>query len=266
MTENLDVLTALTEEGDEIYRLVRPLAAEQWALPTPAPGWSIAHQIAHLIANFRLAALSAARPEAFRALTAQLSDDFDANVRNAMAEHLAEPPSVLLDRFRTQLATAVKAISGVPATAHVPWLVNPLPPAVLAAAGLMEMFAHGRDIADALRKRLDYTDRIRHIVAFGVRTRDFGYLARGLTPPAEEFRFELTGPSGARWDFGPPGAADRVSGPAVDFCLLVTRRRHHRDLALTAEGDRAAGWLEIAQAYRGPAGAGRKPGQFAVKE
>ncbi|NUS07847.1 MAG: wyosine base formation domain-containing protein, partial [Nonomuraea sp.] len=96
-----------------------------------------------------------------------------------------------------------------------------------------------------------------------VLTRDFGYLSRGLTPPAEEFRFEITGPSGEVYAYGPEDAAQRVSGPAEDFCLLVTRRRHRADVAVTATGAEADRWLDIAQAYRGPAGAGRRPGQFA---
>jgi enediyne biosynthesis protein E11 len=81
-------------------------------------------------------------------------------------------------------------------------------------------------------------------------------------PPDEEFRFELTVPSGAHRDFGPPDATQRIAGPAEDFCLLVTRRRHQADLALTASGAEAERWLDIAQAYRGPAGEGRRPGQF----
>ena len=84
-----------------------------------------------------------------------------------------------------------------------------------------------------------------------------------MTPPASEFRFEITAPSGVLWAFGPADATDRVSGPAEDFCLLVTRRRHHRDLAVAATGEYATRWLDIAQAYRGPAGTGRRPGQFA---
>jgi uncharacterized protein (TIGR03084 family) len=77
-----------------------------------------------------------------------------------------------------------------------------------------------------------------------------------------EFRFELTAPSGAQWPFGPEDATQRISGSAEDFCLLVTRRRHRDDLALTAIGQDAEHWLDIAQAYRGPAGEGRKAGQF----
>jgi len=259
-----DVISDLNADGDDVDRMVAGLDAEQWALPTPAPGWTIRHQIAHLSATFRLAGLAASDPAAFKALAARLSDDFDDNVRRAMAEYLADPPETLFDRWRAARVAANKALAAVPADQMVPWLVNPLPPAVLAAAGMMELFGHGQDIADALGIVRERTDRIAHLVAFGVRTRDFGYHAHGLEPPAEEFRFELTAPSGALWTFGPVDATERVTGPAVDFCLLVTRRRHHGDLALVASGEQAQAWLSIAQAYRGPAGQGRTPGQFAT--
>ena len=52
-------------------------------------------------------------------------------------------------------------------------------------------------------------------------------------------------------------AADRVSGPALDFCLLVTQRRHRADLALVPTGHAADDWLDIAQAFAGPPGGGR---------
>jgi Wyosine base formation len=64
------------------------------------------------------------------------------------------------------------------------------------------------------------------------------------------------------WAWGPEDASQVVSGPALDFCLLVTQRRHRADLAITAHGGEAAGWLDIAQAYVGPPGQGRAPGQF----
>jgi hypothetical protein len=49
----------------------------------------------------------------------------------------------------------------------------------------------------------------------------------------------------------------------LDFCLLVTQRRHRADLAVAASGARADRWLDLAQAFAGPPGAGRRPGQFA---
>lgn len=264
MSELRDVISALTADGDDVDTLIAGLSPDEWSRPTPAPGWTIAHQVAHLAATFRLAGLAAADPAEFRRVAAGLSDDFNANVRGAMAGFLAEPPEQLLAAWRAERATATKALAAVPPGEVVPWLVNPLPPAVLAAAGMMELFGHGQDIADALGVERASTDRLHHLVGFAVRTWDFGYLARGLTPPSEEFRFEITAPSGALWCFGGAGAANRITGPARDFCLLVTRRRHHLDLAVHAEGDEAAEWLELAQAYRGPAGEGRFPGQFAA--
>jgi enediyne biosynthesis protein E11 len=263
MTDQPDPIRDLTADGDAVDRLVADLAPAQWATPTPAEGWTVAHQVAHLAAIFRMAGLAARAPAAFQAMGRRLSDDFDANVRAAMAPFLAEPPEVLLARWRLERAVAQKALAAAPADRLVPWLVRPLPPAVLAAAGMMELFGHGQDIADGLGVRREHTDRIRHIVGFAVRTWDFGYLARGLTAPDVTLRFELTAPSGARWEFGSADCGQRVSGPAVDFCLLLTRRRHRVDLALTATGAEADRWLDLAQAYRGPAGTGRRPGQFA---
>lgn len=262
MAELTDVISDLVAEGDDIDRLVAGLDPAQWATPTPAAGWTVAHQIAHLAATFRLAGLAAGDPAAFGALAATLSEDFDANVDRAMAPFLALPPDRLLAAWRAERATAVAALGRVPADRPVPWLVRPLLPAVLACAGMMELFGHGQDVADALGVRRELTDRIRHLAGFAVRVWDFGYLARGLTPPDVQFRFELTAPSGELWEFGPAGAGQRITGPAADFCLLVTRRRHRDDLALTATGAEADHWLTIAQAYRGPAGTGRTPGQF----
>ncbi|MFY1698597.1 TIGR03084 family metal-binding protein [Solwaraspora sp. WMMA2101] len=263
MSQNLDVISALSADGAAVDQLVSGLDAGQWQLETPAAGWTIAHQIAHLAATFRMAALAAADPAGFTAMAARLSPDFNANVDRALAEYLADPPQVLLARWRAERTAAEKALAAVPADQVVPWLVRPLPPAVLASAGMMELFGHGQDIADALGVRPQRTDRIGFLVGFAVRTWDFGYLARGLAVPDVQFRFELTAPSGKLWEFGPADGTQRITGSAEDFCLLVTRRRHRADLALTATGAEADQWLDIAQAYRGPAGPGRRPGQFA---
>jgi hypothetical protein len=54
-----------------------------------------------------------------------------------------------------------------------------------------------------------------------------------------------------------------VTGPALDFCLLVIQRRRRHDTAVTATGATADQWLSIAQSFAGPPGSGRRPGQFA---
>jgi enediyne biosynthesis protein E11 len=263
VTDSQDVFEDLTAESEEIDRMVAGLAEGDWDTPTPAPDWTIAHQVAHLAFVFSLAGTAASDPETFKSLAAQAGKDFNGAVNAALSLYLPSQPEVLLSRWQSERTAAIKALAAVPAGEIVPWLVRPLPPTILACAGLMEAFAHGQDIADALQIRREPSERLRHIVGFATLTWDFGYQARGLTPPDTQFRFEITAPSGEPWTFGPADAAQRISGPALDFCLLVTRRRHRADLAVTATGVDADRWLDIAQAYRGPAGPGREPGQFA---
>jgi enediyne biosynthesis protein E11 len=263
MTEPQTVLSDLKADAKHIHRLLSGLNSAEWATPTPAPGWTVAHQVAHLAATFRTAGLAASDKDTFVKLAAQVNADFDTAVEAALQPYLALPPDKLLARWHEELTTATDALAAVPPGEVVPWLVNPLPPAVLASAGMMELFGHGQDIADAVGAQIERTDRVAHLVGFVVHTRHFGHLARNMTPPSDDFRFEVTAPSGALWTFGPADARQRIEGPAVDLCLLAARRRHHADLSLVATGEHAKQWLEIAQAYRGPAGEGRKPGQFA---
>ncbi|GAA3478286.1 hypothetical protein GCM10018966_028160 [Streptomyces yanii] len=123
----------------------------------------------------------------------------------------------------------------------------------------METWAHGQDIADALGVVRGPTARLRHVARIGVRARDYAFLARGIKPPGEEFRVELVAPGGELIAYGPEGAAQRVTGPLYDFCLLVTQRAHRLDLAVRAVGADADQWLDIAQAFAGPPGPGRVP-------
>jgi uncharacterized protein (TIGR03084 family) len=265
MTDPRRVIDDLAEEAAAFDALFADIDSEQWRAPTPAEGWTVTDQVGHLAFVFTLAGLATAEPEKFTAITSPIGNapgNFDRAVNDALADYVNDPTEVLVRRWREARDFAIKALTAQPADAIVPWLVNPLPPAVLACAGMMELFAHGQDIADALGVRPQRTDRIGNIVGFAVRAWEFGYQARGLTPPAEPFRFELVSPSGALWTFGDEAASDRISGSANDFCLLVTRRRHRDDLTLSAEGAEANAWLDIAQAYRGPSGKGRRPGQF----
>jgi uncharacterized protein (TIGR03084 family) len=129
--------------------------------------------------------------------------------------------------------------------------------ASMATARLMETWAHGLDVADALGVKRPATARLRSIAHIGVRTRDFAFAINGLAAPADSFRVELIAPDGSTWTWGPEDAAQRVAGTAEGFCTLVTQRRPRAGLDVTAEGDDARRWLTIAQAFAGPPGPGR---------
>lgn len=254
-----DLLADLEAESDELDSLVADLPATAWARPTPAPGWTIAHQISHLAWTDRFAVLSATDPAGFRDQLRDAVSDPAAYVAAGAVEGTREDPAALLARWRTGRRAARDAMAAVPPGAKLPWFGPPMSAASMATGRLMETWAHGLDVADALGVHREPTDRLRHVARIGVRARNHAFAVNGRTPPAGEFRVELVGPSGDTWAWGPADAAQRVTGPALDFCQLATQRRNRADLELVAVGPDADAWLDIAQAFAGPPGPGRPP-------
>lgn len=252
------LLADLDAESAALRAAVAGLDAAGWDRPTPAPGWSVAHQVAHLAWTDRAAVLAATDEDGWDALVLGALDDPDGFVDRAADDLAAQPPADLLatwDGARTALAAALRDL---PAGHKMPWFGPPMSAASMATARLMETWAHGLDVRDGLGLPAEPTDRVRHVAHLGVRTRDFAYATRGLTPPTEPFRVELTSPAGETWAWGPEDAGQRVAGPAWDFVRLVTQRVHRDDTALVATGTAAEQWLGIAQCFAGPPGPGRE--------
>jgi uncharacterized protein (TIGR03084 family) len=262
MAELADVLPDLIAECAALDALVADLPDSDWARETPSPGWSVAHQIGHLAWTDDVATLAATDADAFAAQLEAAAAEFETYVDRAADERAAQPPAQLLAGWRAGREALAAALQAVPQGTRVPWFGPPMTATSMASARLMETWAHAQDVADTFGVPHAVTDRIKHVAHIGVRARDYAYFARGEQAPAEPFRVELAAPSGAVWTWGPDDAAQRVTGPALDFCLLATQRRHRNDLALAADGPDADHWLDIAQAFAGPSGEGRKPGQF----
>lgn len=257
------LLGDFADECADLEQLVAPLAPDEWSRATPAAGWTIAHQIGHLAWTDEIATIAATDGAAFTKLLTDAGPRAFTFVDEAAEEAAASPAPELLQRWRLGRIALADGLRAVPAGTKLPWFGPPMSPASMITARIMETWAHGQDVADALAVPRKPTARLRNIAHIGVRTRNFAYSVRGRTAPAEEFRVELTAPDGTIWSWGPEDAAQRITGPALDFCLLVTQRRHRDDLALETNGADAADWLTIAQAFAGPSGEGRTAGQFA---
>lgn len=251
------IVADLRAESEALDALVANLAPEQWATPTPAPRWTIAHQIGHLLWTDRLALTSITDEAGFTAIVAAAQPKMDTIVDDGADELAAQPPERLLADWRRTRRDLHAALPTVADGRKLLWFGPPMGAASMATARLMETWAHGLDVADALGVAVVPTERLRSIAHLGVRTRDFAFTVHGLTPPAEPFRIELTAPDGTEWAWGPDDAAQRVTGTALDFCYLVTQRRARAGLDLHARGADAEKWLDIAQAFAGPPGQGR---------
>jgi uncharacterized protein (TIGR03084 family) len=259
-TQLLDGLLAdVRAESTALDAVVADLEDTAWLRPTPAAGWSIATQIAHLTWADEQAVRAATDPERFAASVAGVGGGLERLVDDAAAAGAATDGTRVLDRWRTGRTALAEALAVLPDGTRIPWFGPSMSAASLATARLMETWAHGLDITDALGLSASVSPRLRHVADLGVRTRDFAFGQHGVHAPAEPFRVELTAPDGTAWTWGPDDAAQRVTGPALDFCLRVTRRRHRDDLALTATGPDADRWLDLAQAFAGPAGEERPP-------
>jgi uncharacterized protein (TIGR03084 family) len=261
-----DVFADLTTEGDQLRAAVAGLDTSDtagWATPTPAEGWTIATTIAHLLWTDEVAVLAANAhtpegKEAWDEVLLKAIADPSGYVDEGARQLAALAPGELLERWDAGRAALGTALREVPAGQRMPWFGPPMSPTSMATARFMETWAHALDVYDALGDRPAATDRIKQVAHLGIRTRNFSFAQHDLEAPPEEFRVELTAPSGELWVWGPEDAAQSVSGSAYDFCQLVTQRIHRDDTDLVGVGPDAEKWLTIAQAFAGPAGSGRE--------
>jgi uncharacterized protein (TIGR03084 family) len=277
------LLADLDAEGAALDAVLQAMPPGSWSLPTPSDGWNIAYQVAHLAWTDEASLLAVVDEAAFVAEAETLLAQPKGFIDRTAADKAKLPPPEILDLWRTGRAALSAALAKVEQGRKLKWFGPPMSAASMATARLMETWAHGYDIADALGVRPVPTARLRHVAHIGVRTRDFAFSANKLEVPTEDFRIELdpagldpagldapgldaAGVSSQQWVWGPEDAAQRVSGSALDFCLLVTQRRHLEDLDLVAVGAQAATWLTIAQTFAGPVGGGRSAGQFSQQQ
>lgn len=247
----------LLAEQAALDDVVASLTVDRWATATPSPGWTVADQIGHLWYFDRAAVTAIEDPEAFSVLRDELIgaalEDPSALDRLSLADARALEPAQLLESWRRGRAELATASERLVDGDRVPWFGPSMGAASFLTARLMEVWAHGQDVVDALDAERPPTDRLVHVAQLGVITRSWSYLNRGLEPPTVPVHVELRCPSGAVRTWGDDAAQDSVRGDLEDFCLVVTQRRHVDDTALEVTGAAAREWMTLAQAFAGGA-------------
>lgn len=261
MTTLGDICEDLTAEHQALDELLVMLDAEAWDRPTPAPGWTIRDQISHLAFFDEVGAQAVGEPDDFLAQLSDIVGDPVGYMNRGLERGRELDPEGVLAWWREARSRSVDVMGTVDPDTRIPWFGPPMKPVSFVTGRLMETWAHGQDIVDALRVERPATARLKHVAHMGVRARGFSFHVNGHSPPTDDVRVELVGPDGDVWEWG--GSTENiVRGDAIDFCLVVTQRRHPADTDLDVQGPVARTWIDIAQSFAGPAGEGRKPGQF----
>ena len=255
----------LRTEHEELDAALTDLDEEQWMIKTPSPGWNIKDQMRHLAYFDDRAALAASNPDAFGKHLEEVMSDMTAFVNMLDDVGKTMPLPELMDWWRKERKIMLDAFAACGRKDRLPWYGPPMSALSHATARLMETWVHGQDIFDALKLKRTNTDRLRNIAHLGVTTFGWSYKNRGMEPPQVPVRVELTAPSGDVWTWGQEDAADKVSGPAEDFCLIVAQRRHVDDTRIETVGEAARDWMLKAQCFAGPPTDGPPPGERVVE-
>ena len=238
------------------------LTPAQWRLPTAFHGWSAWDEIAHICLIDEVGALAVTDEAAFAQQATLLRQRRAAGeeisaIARATYQHLDGPE--LIQHWTPLYTRLVDALTRLGPKDRLPWFGPSMSARSFATARLMETWAHGQDVYDALRVTRPETPRLQHIAHLGVTTFGWTFQNRGLPVPTPAPHVVLSGPDGATWTWNDPSSNDCVHGTATDLCLVVTQRRHVSDTQLTRSGS-ATAWLELAQCFAGPPSDGPAPG------
>lgn len=262
MTASLfqDVVADLVAEHESLGGMLNHMGDRDWDRGTPAVGWTCRDQVSHLAFFDDMATLAITDPASFAVEVDIANPDTDRYMQRHLEAGRGMAPDELLGWWREASARllAVLQARGDELPGRLPWYGPPMGLVTFVTARLMEAWAHGQDVADALGIRRRPTSRLRHIAELGIRTRRYSYGVRGLVAPEDDIEVRLWSPGGEEWVWA-VGAAESIRGPAEDFALVVTQRRHVDDTALQLTGATAREWMLIAQTFAGAPGAGREP-------
>lgn len=259
-----DLCRDLSDEQGSLDSLLSGLGAGDWARPTPAEGWDVQDSLSHLCFFEEAAALAVTDRAGFEAHRARLVEELaraggDGSRPDVALGRSLRDPALLLDRWRGARARYIEAVTEADAEAHrrgarlrVPWYGPDMSPESFTTARILEAWAHGVDIRDAVSARLEPSLRLRHVCHIGYGARAFSFAVHGMADPGDPVRLEVDAPDGTVWTWGPEDAADRVRGPALDVALVLAQRRHVSRTALQVTGPVAELWISIAQAFAGP--------------
>jgi len=262
----------LKAEYESLDAALAPLDEAQWRKVTPFRDWTVFDTVAHLCISERLGLAALEEPESFaRQVSAQMEAQKHATEpppdwrKTAVPELGVDTGASLRALWRADTEAVSRRLTTLPRDARVPWYGPSMSVMSFATSRLMETWAHGETLHDALDQRRDATSRLEHICDLGWRTRPFALMINGLPGDPTPIHLMLRAPGGGSWSWGDAAAANRITGEARDFARVVCQCRNVLDTRLVVQGAAAMQWMSVAQCFAGgpvsppPPGARKTP-------
>ena len=244
------LLDALALEQTGLQTELGNLATDDWFRPTPAKGWDVRDTVAHLADIDEIAIdTCTAGPRPLNDFAAQFASPEDTTLWGVLRGRRRSGREVLT-WWEDTSSRERDVLARVDAAMRIPWGIGMRRPS-LVTARLMETWAHGLDVREAVGLPVVDSDRLRHVAWLGYRALPYAFSFAGRERPPGELRVEVTSPSGDEiWEYGPADAPNRITGPAGELCRLFAQRISRDEAGgLVAEGDGAVAALEVARAF-----------------
>ena len=242
-------------EANDLHALLVTLSGEDWDRPTLFKRWTVNDIVQHLHEGDLMAAASVAGADPFSRLRAEMQAARDSGLTRVQATRQRMgglTGARLRETWFAQMTDLCAKLSGMAPDTRLKWAGPDMGVRMFATARQMETWAHGQAIYDLMGAVRAPTDRLRNIAEIGVRTYGWTFANRQRPVPGPAPYVRLTGPSGVNWEWNDPSPDNRVEGPALDFCQVVTQTRNIADTALRVAGDPAQNWMSLAQCFAGP--------------
>ncbi len=220
------IVDDLAAEQSVLDALVASLDEQHWATTSPAAGWNVRDEIAHLafFDDVATASLSGGGEARFAEL--------DAAMRAGDTDFISSPGKgksgrEVLAWWRRARSAELEAFRRIQPDSRVPWGPMRMTAASLCTARLMETWAHGLDCFSALGVAPVDGERLRHVCHIAYRAIPHALAQAGLAMPArlDDLVVEVRSPGGDElWRYGRPEAPNRIEGAAAEFARVGVRR------------------------------------------
>ncbi len=246
MTQIYDLQTI----HEELRCLGAELTDDEWRTPTAAMGWVVKDQFAHLADTEEVAHDTLTGDERRFPVAVSTHPTAEAFTQAGVDARRDTPKAELMASWERAAARTAAALGTIEPSRSVEWGFG-MTAETFARARVMEHWAHGCDVTDALGRPPLSGRYLRAIAELGLLTLPYALLrARVSQGRGQPLHLALSGPDGETWRLGPESGTNRIQGPAEAWCRVVVRRARPVDRsALLVHGPTAEAAMAHARAY-----------------